>query len=218
MSEGSGRAGGRESLVGALLVALSCGTSAQEGSSGTVVVVRVSNEAGLDESALVEANQIAAHVLGRAGVQAEWCSCRPYAGREGCAACSKRTGVVEISIRILTGPQLGGRSGGDRLGWAEVPKDGIGNVAFIRSGRLGALAHSSLTSVPVILGHLEAHEIGHLLLGPRAHSLEGIMRRNWTRYELEQAAYGRLTFTRDQARQLQVRMAHLVPGILIPPS
>jgi hypothetical protein len=44
-----------------------------------------------------------------------------------------------------------------------------------------------------------AHEFGHLLLGPKAHSAEGIMRANWSRHDMENGAKGQLRFTDRQA-------------------
>jgi hypothetical protein len=54
--------------------------------------------------------------------------------------------------------------------------------------------------LPIILGSVIAHEIGHLLLGPNAHMESGIMQAQWTREQLNQAFRGRLMFTLAQQR------------------
>ena len=53
------------------------------------------------------------------------------------------------------------------------------------------------------LGHVIAHEIGHLLLPTRAHSPSGIMKAG---LDGERAAQGALFFTREQARQIRTRL------------
>jgi hypothetical protein len=45
-----------------------------------------------------------------------------------------------------------------------------------------------------LLGDLMAHELGHLLLGPRSHSPRGIMCAIWGTQELRNAAQGALLF------------------------
>ena len=50
-----------------------------------------------------------------------------------------------------------------------------------------------------LLGHVMAHELGHLLLPYGAHSVAGLMRPAWDRAQVRAAAEGLLTFTPDQA-------------------
>ena len=44
----------------------------------------------------------------------------------------------------------------------------------------------------VLLGHIMAHEMGHLFLGPGSHSGRGIMRFPWQKADLERASRGGL--------------------------
>jgi hypothetical protein len=63
------------------------------------------------------------------------------------------------------------------------------------------------TKVPhetsLVLGHVFAHEIGHLLLGPGAHSPSGLMRPRWQERDLVSAARGVLLFSAKQSRQMR---------------
>ena len=55
----------------------------------------------------------------------------------------------------------------------------------------------------LVLGHVIAHEVAHVLLGP-GHSEEGIMRAEWSRHDLERISWGLpLGFTSDQFSQLR---------------
>ncbi len=51
-----------------------------------------------------------------------------------------------------------------------------------------------------------AHEIGHLLLGPKRHSRSGIMRARWDQEDLRLAAEARLRFTSQQAELIRAEV------------
>jgi hypothetical protein len=53
------------------------------------------------------------------------------------------------------------------------------------------------------LGHIMAHELGHILLGSNAHSLVGIMRGRLRPGDWDKAAQGTLGFTPSQNRQIR---------------
>ena len=58
---------------------------------------------------------------------------------------------------------------------------------------------------PTRLAYVIANEMGHILLGPNAHSVAGIMRRpTLLSKDWAEAAQGALGFTRSQARQIQI--------------
>jgi hypothetical protein len=54
-----------------------------------------------------------------------------------------------------------------------------------------------------MLGHVIAHEIGHLLLNVQTHSASGIMRGRWDLWDVQNAIYGHLLFTRQQAETIR---------------
>jgi|SRR5579862_784093 len=57
------------------------------------------------------------------------------------------------------------------------------------------------------LGYVIAHELGHILLGPDAHSIVGIMRGTLLPEDWRKAAQGTLGFTRGQNRQIRTWIA-----------
>jgi len=59
-------------------------------------------------------------------------------------------------------------------------------------------------SIPEVLGHVIAHELGHILLGPGAHSRSGIMRAS---LDLEWLRIGGLWFTASEARAIREKLA-----------
>jgi hypothetical protein len=58
----------------------------------------------------------------------------------------------------------------------------------------------------LLLGATMAHEIGHLLLGRDAHSLNGVMAPRFRRREMEMAARGELRFTDDQMKRIRAAL------------
>jgi hypothetical protein len=63
-------------------------------------------------------------------------------------------------------------------------------------------------SLAQILGHVEAHEIGHILLHDSSHSSAGLMRARWSADDLRAAAQGRLLFSQQQAGAIRAEVDH----------
>ena len=70
----------------------------------------------------------------------------------------------------------------------------------------GSFSTSFETSRSVILGHLIAHEIGHLLLGPDSHARSGIMSFPWSKRVLRRLGTAHLGFTEKEVGQLRQRL------------
>ena len=67
----------------------------------------------------------------------------------------------------------------------------------------GAKRDNDEFEVPVILGCVITHELGHLLLGPNSHSGSGVMQPQWGRKQVQQALTGGLLFTDAQSKRIQ---------------
>ena len=72
--------------------------------------------------------------------------------------------------------------------------------------RIVAFAEDNSAGVAGLLGHVMAHELGHLLLPSNSHSLRGLMRAQWDREQLDDMAKGLLTFAPDQADLIRTRV------------
>src|SRR5215510_8238994 len=97
------------------------------------------------------------------------------------------------------------------MGYSSGTADERRRVAYVLYGRMDQFR---LEQVPAIqranlLGHLMAHEVGHLLLPVQSHSPSGIMRARWSRADLELAQQGRLRFTADQAESIRSKVSQL---------
>jgi len=102
--------------------------------------------------------------------------------------------------------------------WSSKSGDAVFGIAFLSSDGEGAysdvfydsvkkLHEECNTRTPILLGHVIAHEIGHLLQGTNAHSWMGIMRSQWQGEELQSIAMGNLLFTPPQIESLKARLS-----------
>jgi hypothetical protein len=142
-------------------------------------------------------------IFHEAGLEASWIWCPVPLTTDSDPACAAEVGLQDLRVRIVDHPQ-GNYLGGDIFGFSIAPA-----IATVYYGRALSVGNSDEAKyeVPVILGCAMAHEIGHLLLGPRAHTLTGIMQPQWKRTHLEQAMKGRLLFTADQALRMRCKAA-----------
>ena len=58
----------------------------------------------------------------------------------------------------------------------------------------------------IVLGHAVAHELGHLLMPERTHSLRGIMSTRWYRRHWDDAVAGRLLFQKAEAKAMRTNL------------
>jgi len=77
-------------------------------------------------------------------------------------------------------------------------------VAIIPCPRVLALARNGSATLGLVLGHVIAHELGHLLLRRATHSIAGLMR---STLDLQLAQQGRLLFTALEAQAIRAAIA-----------
>jgi hypothetical protein len=166
--------------------------------------IRVYNYAGLDDGELLQAKQRAVAVFRQAGLRATFVDC-PLAAAEvdRYPDCASGREPVEFVLRLQPGYPPPGLAASGVSGFALPDTEGFGTFVTVFTAGADVLAQGSRRNAPVILGHLMAHEIGHLLLRSPRHSVAGIMRSGWGRVELESAAQGRLLFMREEAGQMR---------------
>jgi hypothetical protein len=82
----------------------------------------------------------------------------------------------------------------------------IGRIASVFFHRVQELSGQMGIPESLVLGHIMAHELGHVLLGPGGHSPEGVMKTDLNRADFRLVLHGRLGFSSAQAARMQ---AHL---------
>jgi hypothetical protein len=184
-----------------LIIFLSVGASAQNQTS--LLKVYVYDNAAVPEVVVNQAEARTREIFLKSRVATTWynCSIQGGAGQDCSGLLDPDTLVVQLVHDI---GKLKLKE--EVFGAAFLGSDGHGlytDVFFDRALELSQELHISL---PDLLGHIIAHEIGHLLLGPNAHAPAGIMRARWEREELEQASRGTLLFSTQQAKAIQARV------------
>jgi hypothetical protein len=191
-------------LVSFLMFCIACVARDVENGAAQVLV-NVYDDAGIPVNVLLRAEQSAGRIFRIAGLQVIWRDCAAVpqnpAREQGCS----ETRESSLSIRVvrhsltLTDSVFG-------VSFLDEHGSGVyGDIFFDNAQRMSEAAH---VSVGDVLGHVIAHELGHLLLGRDAHSEIGIMRPHWAKEELKSLAMGRLLFTNEQGRRISQKLRY----------
>jgi hypothetical protein len=163
--------------------------------------VLVANFSQASPSIVAAAEREAGRILGQAGLRASWLECSVGPSTVSLQdPCQKAPEAADIRMRILPAPVLD-KFQDSVFGFAVHPV--LASVyyefAFRRAKR-----DDAEFELPIILGCVMAHELGHLLLGSNSHSDKGIMLPRWEVNQVRQLMMGTLLFTPDQARLIRL--------------
>jgi hypothetical protein len=183
-----------------------CGVAfAQDGSRMTILVY---NYADIPVDTLVRAEDAAARIFRHAGIETIWRDCRAEDLEPKHAPCPSPS-ALSPGLRIQSQFQLVPNTvRRDTMGFA------TGYLATISLEYAEDLARSAMGAVPEILGHIAAHEVGHVLLGT-GHTVSGIMQARWSLNDWDLLRQRTLFFTPQQAHflkhKLPVEAANVMP-------
>ncbi len=113
-----------------------------------------------------------------------------------------------LFVRIIAKP-IGTKGLGNPfvVGVAPGTLEVRGKFALVFYDRIRAYSAELGLEASQMLGHVIAHELGHLLLPHEAHSLVGLMRPAWDKAQVTGAVRGLLAFTPDQADLIRARLS-----------
>src|SRR5262245_22994544 len=112
--------------------------------------------------------------------------------------------AAQVTVIILNAKMaLRGQVAPDVLGFAAVPEEGMGSIAYAIYPRVRSIALEMPASEGTLLGFVMAHEIGHLMLPRRSHSETGLMHSNWDIRELSRVDLQKLQFSEQQADRIR---------------
>jgi hypothetical protein len=186
--------------LGLVALVFSLPLHAQSEPAATTIIVLVYNYVGVPHSTLVGAERVANRVLATAGTQADFVECleQPVAPASK-DLCQRGWTTQTPGLRFI--------SGSNKFQEAEFGETAIPVLSTIYYEKVARRAHrdNADADLPVLLGCVISHELGHLLLGQSGHSATGIMQPQWGRTQLRQAQTGNLVFTREQATRIQAQ-------------
>jgi hypothetical protein len=185
-------------------------TPAKATETNLKINVCVYNLASVPWGTLAQAEKEAGKIFERTGVQLSWLD-YPLGGHEvveSSQACGPPFGAADVRLRLLTYRltelrETHPHSLGLALPCAEADGGCFVNVFYQRTQELAKDADLGLAKV---LGHTIAHEIGHLLLGSKAHSPDGLMRAKWGPKDLHRAGRGDLLFGAEETTIIRAQV------------
>jgi hypothetical protein len=111
-----------------------------------------------------------------------------------------------LTVRIVTQPVSAKSRNPHMLGVAPSMPEARGINLWVFYPRIRAYSVELGMDASQLLGHVIAHELGHLLLPYGSHSLAGLMRPIWDLPQVRAATAGLLTFTPDETALIRARL------------
>jgi len=172
----------------------------------TEVHIAVYDDANVPAELLAAAEVQVRRIFQQAGVETLWRNCSQGAESTQPIGCHV-VGSTHLVLRILPramGSQVRDRN--DVLGTATLDEQGVGFYGYAFYDRIQQMAEARGLA-PALLGHVLAHEIGHLLLRSNSHSISGIMSGRWVGEELRRLSEGALFFTPPESKIMRDRLS-----------
>jgi hypothetical protein len=144
-------------------------------------------------SSLSQARRAATIIYADIGIRIAW---RPTTFRpDGCTK-------APLHGRIVVAFESGARGYNDAVLGYSKPFAGTGPCVILLIDRLRDAVETNPTSNGFLLGHVLAHEIGHVLEGSSRHSERGVMKVRWSLHETENMR-GHLVFAPEDAERIR---------------
>jgi hypothetical protein len=183
-----------------LLLALA-GNAKAVSAQPAALQVQVYDYTGLSPAALHEFIARTGEILASSGALAEVDACA-----KGAAICESHTGSSrQVVIRVVSGTVRKMKNASpESLGVSIAGHDGGTYATVFVEPTKDAAAEANLPWV-IVLAYAAAHEVGHLVLGNRAHSPRGLMKAYWNADDFREMAQNDLHFSTEQMRELTSR-------------
>lgn len=187
-------------VMAAAIVMLWTGSARAQSYQVARIKVMVLDNVKLSPSLLTRAETEAGRLFREAGIEIHWINCSKPGDTDNCHHVLR---VDEFMLHIVHD----GRTQTDLVfGEAFLGEDGTGKFSDVFFDRIRDTAGDLGLSVANLLGAVSAHELGHLLLGTRSHSLIGIMEPVWRNESLRRIGMGTLLFTPEQSQLMKRRL------------
>jgi hypothetical protein len=181
------------------------------------VTIQVHDYWHVSPESLARAREIVTATYAHIGVRTEWLGVvqqdekHPGATGRGPAL---RVPLAQVTVIILT-PRMAARGHVEEgaLGFAAVPVEGMGRIAYAIYDRVRDTAARAAMNEDDLLGFVMAHEIAHLLLPPASHTQTGLMRGHWNVRDLQQTDVLKLGFSPEEATGIRGMLERNLPAV-----
>jgi hypothetical protein len=163
------------------------------------ILILLHDPVGLPSEFLEAAKQELALIMREAGISVRYVDCAIGKVELNRETCSPPAG--KHRVRLILSPGANERRP-EALG-ASLFHAGraVSSTLYLR--RIREVAAEASWNESDLLAHAAAHEIGHLVLGPKAHETGGVMRALWRTDRLFYTTHRDLTFLPEQASALR---------------
>ncbi|MCI0540875.1 MAG: hypothetical protein L0Z50_37215 [Verrucomicrobiales bacterium] len=174
---------------------------------GPAVELILANFAGAPQDVFDSATRQARTIFALAGVNLDVVTCFAHE-RANDTRCAQQPGANQVHIRLLRRPrdrkiEFDPHTGGVAIRGTEARNSGFVTIYY---DRVEEIAQGLEISRGTVLGHVMAHEVGHLLLPEGSHSQDGIMQERLWPEDWRNASMGRLLFTSQQKQLMQLAL------------
>ena len=178
--------------------------SDQAADSSLNIHIRVFNFARVPIETWHSAQAVASAIFERTGIETVWTNCTlSLEGQYLSQDCALPPKPADIILRLVPTSKATRAHFGNAMGISALAEKGTPASASVFYDRAEDLTKGGSAPVAVILGHVTAHEIGHLLLGSNSDTSLGLMCGRWNRQSLALASDGQLNFQPREIVSLQ---------------
>ncbi len=185
--------------------------------SELAVTIQIHDYWHVSSRSLTRAREVVTAMYERIGVRTEWLGVvqqsewHPGSPRREAIS---RLPIAQITLIILT-PKMAARGHVEdgALGFAAVPTEGMGRIAYAIYDRIRDTAARAAMNEDDLLGFVMAHEIAHLMLPRGAHEQTGLMRGHWNVRDFQHTDVMRLGFSPQQASEIRSTLLHNPPAL-----
>ena len=182
-----------------------------------VVTIQIHDYWHVSSQSLSHAREVVTAMYERIGVRTEWMGVVQQSERRPNSAprdSISRLPIAQVTLIILT-PKMAARGHVEEgaLGFAAVPEEGMGRIAYAIYDRVRDTAARAAMNEDDLLGFVMAHEIAHLMLPRGAHAEGGLMRGHWNVRDFQQIDVLKLGFSPEQANEIRSTLLHNRPTL-----
>jgi hypothetical protein len=181
--------------------------SADDRADGELAVtIQIHDYWHVSSESLARARAVVTAMYERIGVRTEWTGVVQQSERQPGAhrGSISQVPIAQVTLIILT-PKMAARGHVEdgALGFAAVPTEGMGRIAYAIYDRVRDTAARAAMNEDDLLGFVMAHEIAHLMLPRGAHAETGLMRGHWNVRDFQQIDVMSLGFSPQQASEIR---------------